>query len=160
MKKLLTIAAVLMMACGVWAESYLYWMLEDTGIEFAYATITARDADGNVLAYLADAATGSTIYWDDATDPHTKLLVASYSELPLSPTEMRIFVEVYNAVGSGVGISSGVAIDSLTDFIYTDMSTTGIRAPYRFMAFIPEPSGGILFLLGFGALALRRKRSL
>ena len=158
MKKFFAIAAVLTMAYGIRAESYLYWMLEDSPVQFAYAKLLAEGADGKTIGYLT---MGNSSYEVVASaGPSFISLNPIYSMLPsgYDLTKLRFIVELYGTDQTVVA-SSYASYSALQEFIYSDMSTTGIT-PYHFTASIPEPSGGILMLFGFGLMALRRKRSL
>ena len=155
MKKFFAIAAVLMMACGIRAESYLYWMLEDSPVQFAYAKLLAEGADGKTIGYLTMGNTSL----DAVASVDLTSVNPIYSMLPSGSdlTQLSFIVELYGTDQTVVGMSASYS--ALQEFIYSDMSTTGIT-PYHFTAAIPEPSGGLLVLIGFGLMALRRKRSL
>lgn len=155
MKKVFAIAAVLTIACSVRADSYLYWMLEDSPVEFTYAKLLAEDENGTTICYLAMGNTSR----DAVASADSTSVNPIYSKLPLSYdlTQLRFLVELYSSEKQVVGVSSYASYLGLQKFIYDDMSTTGI-IPYHFTAMIPEPSGGLLVIFGAGLMVLRRKK--
>ena len=68
-------------------------------------------------------------------------------------------VELYNESDILVGWSNAVNFDEFSGHIFSGIQPTGAN-PYVFNAIIPEPTSGMLFLLGIAGLALRRKRGL
>jgi len=62
--------------------------------------------------------------------------------------------EAYDAKGNILGSSHGVSIEQLASGLSTDMAPAG---PYAFTV-IPEPTSGLLLLLGVAGLALKRKK--
>lgn len=169
MRKLLTFASALLLACGAWAgDNYLYWMLEENPsslVEFAYGKIAAVTGEGTVDQYLYigsdPTVPGSqfgteTDYW--ANDGWGTSLSEIYALLPTDPDKYSYMVELYNYDDVVVGVSNVAEFSKLKEFIYSDIGTGGLENPYGFTASVPEPSGGILCLLGFGLMTLRRRR--
>ena len=134
-------------------------MLEDSPVQFAYAKLLAEGADGETIGYLTMGNTSRDAV--ASVSPSFISLNPIYSMLPsgYDLTQLRFIVELYGTDQTVVGTSSYASYSALQEFIYSDMSTTGIT-PHHFTAAIPEPSGGLLVLIGFGLMALRRKRSL
>ena len=174
MKKLITLLAVVMLGLGVQAASsmsrggYLYWSLDpvDESIAFAYAMMAVEKADGS-KSYLTVSDpilgdTAETVIFDADTIPDTVQLGECYSKLLDDPEGSGYYLELYNMEGEIVGTTQTATYAQLYNggYIYSDMSTGGIQSPYRYAAVprpIPEPTGGILLMLGLGVLALRRK---
>lgn len=154
MKKVFAIA-VLTIACSVRADSYLYWMLEDSPVEFTYAKLLAEDENGTTIGYLTMGNTSR----DAVASADSTSVNPIYSKLPLGYdlSQLRFLVELYSSEKQVVGVSSYASYLGLQKFIYGDMATTGI-IPYRFTAMIPEPSGGLLVILGVGLMVLRRRK--
>lgn len=146
MKKLITIAAVMMAVMFAKADTYLYWTVNVGNFSNAkYAEIGGVTADGYVsvgdwiaVGGAGDTSLGSTIY----TDYLVKLFDSSYNEIA--------------ALSTAVNYSS-----TLSQYAYTNGPMAERPAnPYSFSGFtslIPEPTSGLMLLLGLGALALKRK---
>lgn len=166
MKKIITMAAVMAFALGAQAAaSYLYWMLEpvEESMAFAYARILGVSDDGET-AYLQVGGTGDpggTLALNkDFPETGIELVAPYYSLIPDGIGWKNFYVELYNWEGGIIGVSQqAVYSDLLSQFVYSDMSVSATRTPYQFAASIPEPSGGVLLLLGFGAMALRRRKA-
>ena len=153
-KSLLLIAA---MACitSANADSYLYWMVGNgSSFDAEYAKIAYTTGDGVSATYLYNGNPGAAadqkefynFYLDQYALIGSTTLDSSY----------KFFVELYNDNDQVVGVSRMLAFDAIKDAIGPDfMSITGQA---NFSASIPEPTSGLLTLLGFGLLALRRKQ--
>ena len=143
MKKLITIAAVVMAAMFAKADTYLYWTV-DVG-EFTdakYAEIGGYEGgtytsvgDWIAVGGAGDTSLGSTTY----SEYLVKLFDSSYNEI--------------------AQLSSAVAWSEILSSTYTAGPMAERPAsPYSFSGFVvPEPTSGLLLLLGMGALALKRK---
>ena len=61
---------------------------------------------------------------------------------------------------TSLGLSQVVAFSDLVDSVYANMDVgEGALSPQTFyLAAVPEPTSGMLFLLGLASLALRRRR--
>lgn len=146
MKKLITIAAVMMAVMLAKADTYLYWTVDltDSNISGAsYAEIGGYENDTYTsvgdwikVGGAGDTSLGSTIY----TDYLVKLFDSNYNEI---------------AVSTAVNYS-----EFLSSYAYTSGATAKRPAsPYSFSGFVvPEPSSALMLLLGLGALALKRSR--
>ena len=167
MKKVMFIFAVMALALGARAESYLYWMLDEPTPMPFYCAVVCGVTDEDVTQYLmvADPTSGSVSdVLLNANHPELGKSLDNayfYAVIPNDVTWKSFYIELYNENSSVVGVSQSAAYADLVEkFVYSDMGTAGVGSPYHFTAAIPEPSGGLLVLIGFGLMALRRKRSL
>ena len=163
--KLLTLAGAIILASTSWAE-VLYWQVGDTpGIDpedWSYATIfqtTGKTVGGGTaLANLTgDSPNPTKIDSDTALQsPVAAILSSGY-------TTANFYIELYSSQSSNqpVGWSQQVvSYAELQSFITTQgmsVKSPDGRAAYRFTA-VPEPTSGLMLLLGAAMLGLRRKR--
>ena len=170
MKKIMIMAAALVLAFGASAAAangYLYWTLNpvEDSLAFAYVKVLGVDANGESTVLNSSSGgveSSPVIFGGDAEYPVTvtSLETAYYTLIPEGIGWKNFYVELYNWEGAVVGVSQQAVYDDLLKpFVYSDMSTAGIVTPYQFTANIPEPSGGMLFLIGLGVLALRRRKA-
>ena len=170
MKRILTMLAMAVVALALQAEDdltgrYLYWMINapaKDSVDYSYAVIVAYDGDVRIGPQsIAEGGEPKGNILPKA-DLYTPGPYPYYTEIPAGEAESLSFiVELWNSEMVGIRKSQQVTLADLvsTGYIYSEMGTAGIKEPYVFNAyFIPEPSGGLLVLLGLGALALRRKR--
>lgn len=155
------------------ADSYLYWMIDTTsaGSDYAYARIRDVNTPGDA-SYL-------TIYDGSFEDPYTDgvggvsgaakeyvdLAAAVndgfYASLAGIDTSTASFVvELYNDSGKFLAQSfADGAYGNLSAYIYRGGISAPPAVPWTAGSFdVPEPSSGLLMLLGMAGLALRRKR--
>ena len=173
MKKQVILAAVLCMAATVAraaaTDAYLYWSLDVSGksdYAFSYATIREKGSSTYLSYYGTDSANakGFRLYGAADSDNYTAGPVfTGVGDVDFNGS--TLFVELWNADGTaGVSDATRVAWGELTysqiaNSIFDGMSTAG-ATPYVVSAtdLIPEPTSGLLVLLGLAALTLRRKR--
>ena len=179
MKKLLTAMALAGAAMVASAEdNFLYWMVDvgdSTDYAFNYATIKAQDESGNTSDYL-------WLYGQESANKIGQRLYASnYGEngsyAPGTTTGGGAFAGV-----GGYGIGSKFLIELWTDGETADspnrvgwtgwidyatianniFSAGNLAGSSPFTVgqtmLAPEPTGGLLTLLGLAVLALRRKQ--
>lgn len=175
MKKFMILAAL---ACATMARAdYLYWSVdlnENSPYSFNYATI--KGVDGNTTSTLGFYGSSSS------EQVGTKLYTANYgvnNDYTLgtetgsaftnvddykNKTGSSFLIELWtdgatqDAAATRVGYTS-LLYSSLAQYIYSDMATTG-ASPYVVTdaQIVPEPTSGLLALLGVAALALKRKQ--
>lgn len=174
MKKFFAVIAVSLAAYGAHAaasQQYAYWSLAEVAdsFQFSYAILMAYQGigeDGGAVGDPVELPYGgfeyTRVYGEE--DLSTSLEFV-YSRLPVDAVaDMVLQLNLYREGDSGdslVGVSDFVSVGELADqqFIYSDLGTGGIRAPYVFTVdSIPEPSGGLLFAFGLAVLALKRRR--
>ena len=147
----------------------LYWTVSDAkgdansgkldeAIPFYYATVKADDTRLNV--YDANGATDRwKIYADAVTLPGTSTGLAAYSGAFSADNVSSFLVELWSENGVRVGWQSYSA-SSVANSIWqgdTPTSQTGAQA-LVVSAVVPEPTSGMLLVLGGALLALRRRR--
>ena len=179
MKKLLMAMALAGAAMVASAEdSFLYWMVDVGSTEnykFNYATIKAANESGSTSGYLS-------LYGSDSAEPlGTKLYAANYGVDkkydPGSTTGYgafagvggygmgsRFLVELWTDGATASDPANRVAFgwltyDAVKDSIFAAGNMSG-ASPFTVGStmLVPEPTGGLLTLLGLAVLALRRKQ--
>lgn len=153
MKKFLMIAMVLCAAVVAKADLMLYWTVpEDAWNGAQYAAIMGKTDSGYVqlgskveIGGVADTSIGSS---------------NSYVDYMVS-----LFTYAGGAWNTLANSSSVYTYNQLVDTgsTYEDLGEMSqfAESPYNFSGFtaaIPEPTSGLMLLLGLGALALKRKR--
>lgn len=150
-------AAMLLSASVVAADtSYLYWMTDNLsgfkGEDWSYAKVAYGNGTGtDAYIYLNNGEQFSKT--DDTLGGEFMMMQVALGSVVLADS-YKFALELFNSTDDAVGISL---------WITPDASAFGdeIKAPGQatFTGFqIPEPTSGLLMLLGFGALALRRKQ--
>ncbi len=144
---------------------YLLWMVQQDSsasdaVEFQYAKVKVL---GNVDdgTYLTMSGDTTDVLWSGyPTSEMGYTTDQIYANLgAYSGDTFSFVVELYNNVDELVGTGSVQTYASLHDYIYGNMSQTGID-PYIARAFqsVPEPTSGMLVLVGTALLALRRRK--
>ncbi len=175
MKKLMILAAL---TCATMARAdFLYWSVDlsdDSIYSFNYATVKATDGNGTTGDYLKLYGGGQT------ESSSTKVYSSNYGvngDYSLGTTTgggtfagldanggiSSFLVELWtdgatsDAAATRVGYTS-LAYSDLVSYIYSDMAMRG-DTPYVVTdsQLVPEPTSGLLALLGVAALALKRK---
>ena len=129
---------------------YVSSNLDAGGSDLGEAVGRATFNDDGYVAGVIDVA--KILSWSDGTTA-----VGSLSGL-------SFYIELFNAAGKSVAKSDAVAYSALADVISSGFNAdfTGINggafggsASYS----VPEPTSGLLMLIGMGALALRRRKA-
>lgn len=166
--RLVAVAAVAMIAHTASAK-YLYCMIENArniynneAIAFDFATVSIdgglsylnfsipnnQSASGQLIysdASRVSTATGAYAYFDDDTPEYTTFLFELFTSS--DSTASRVAWQQYS-------LSSLMAANAI-------VSTTDTTEPtlFKVSQVIPEPTSGILLLLGMAGLALRRRKA-
>ena len=163
LKTVSSVALTLMVATA--SADLLYWQvggavgnaasgIENQAINFAYATISA---DGSRLNMYDDEGvrTESQILAALESDPTSTGAIYSGT---FDDSVTSFLVELWDNGGTRVGWQSYSA-SALADNIWKDgePSASG-GTPLTVTGVVPEPTSGLLLLLGMAGLALRRKR--
>lgn len=160
MKKLMVIVAAFAFASLAQA-SELWWTVNTSGF----------DADTAVLYYSTNGQNfdGTRVdSWSISDIADYGNAYSSIDDVPSSATSFYIelykssewVASSYTSLMDGKGIGA-VAIDDLKGSIWTD----GMSKPtaYNYSSFsaniVPEPTSGLMILLGLAALGLKRKRA-
>ena len=166
MKKMITVlAAAFLINNAFAADSYLYWLVDQarygsTPVEFNYATIKAVDSENSTLLnlYSGGSDLGSTEleaaggYSSSSYGAPSTGVYAGFSGTPLSfLVELWADADSANPVGS-----QSYSYAMVSDYISGSM--TGNGSPLRVTEVVPEPTSGLMVLLGMAMLALRRRR--
>lgn len=144
MKNLLTIAMITLAAFAAKADLYLYWTVDVSDTQWAdtavYAGLYSGDATLDAAPIGEEAQTNVGIY----TSYWVKLYDNAMSEIAVS-AEAVTYAQL-----------SSMGLSPIWDSSSTDGGPSGNY--YTFSSFvIPEPTSGLMLLLGLGALALKRK---
>ena len=166
MKTTAAIAAILTTLAASADVQALYWQvtseMNPTPIAFLAAAMVAEDGDGKKV-YLADAG-GSA--WQAANSDYTTEAIASILGQDYS-SGWTFFIELQNQDGSGNWYEAGKIDNGGSNYSWADISSHVFSSSSMSMsmatpltsgtAHIPEPTSGLLLLLGGSLLALRRR---
>lgn len=173
MKRTLLLAA-LIGAIGAFADSYLYWMIdtEDANNNFStygYARIKDTTSD-TYLSPIYDV--GGDFVYNQAVNNESGVgkdalldsaeygdgFFASLSGVNLSTASF--IIELYTENGTWLAQSSALSGSAAAGYIYSGGISVPPSAMWVAGSFaVPEPTSGLLMLLGMAGLALRRKKS-
>lgn len=163
MKKFI-VSALMALSCGVLfadTDMYLYWMIDE-------GEMSAVDLSG----YTAKVSTGSG-YLDlgyAVGQTSSKALSApevigwdTLAHITSDPSSMSFLVELWNGSGDDSKLiyrSEEKSYDDLLPYISSMLGKATPADTYAFKNFyaVPEPTSGLLLLLGIAGLALKRKR--
>ena len=181
MKKLIAICAVAL-SMGAFADSYLYWMLDESS-ELSWTgsdkTTTISAPTYNQVAFAVVDSSGNkvsdsylSLYNLNGTAQTSPASVTAASGAALfanlgnyASSSYSYYIELLND-SSVVGRSSeSLSYSAASKYIQSAIGGTSQMsaqawAPTSFTATaaIPEPTSGLLMLVGLAGLALRRKR--
>jgi len=148
--------AVALMACSLFADTYLYWMVDaPAGFDFLYATVKQDNKTLSNQGYsggeLGTMVANSNLEEGGETGLTTPNVYA-YG-IKDGYVGSTFLFELFNESNERVGYSA-VTGSALGNSIGGTMSQTSL---YKVTNVIPEPTSTLLMLLGFAGLALRRR---
>ena len=143
-------------------DSYLYWMVGDT---VTYDTTYVSGGGSVDYVYAKVSTDGGATYLNlyDTTDSlDTDMLdkgVTGAAGFSSSPAFSSFLIELYNDDDQKVGWTTLPYSTAMANYVYNNPTAAGSPSVYTVSQVIPEPTSGLLLLLGLSGLALRRRRA-
>lgn len=163
--KFIVAAAAVAMSTAVMAaaDSLLYWMVdqpqyEDSPIDFDYVKVKAFDGGAGSYLYVFDQK-GSTGYLDAYRQDAASTTGGIYSGLFDGETVDYFLVELYDASDVRVAWQSVSYSKAFNNGSIATVMAPGGANVYAISQVVPEPTSGVLLLVGLAGLALRRKKA-
>lgn len=159
-KILLSVLLGLAAATSLRAD-FLYWMIDSNQnqYEFDYARIRVNDTDRYLnIVDSSDPSLTMDAELSDATRRGTDKSVADLSGFSEGSS---FLLELYQ-FGTGdadqmVGRSAAVSYEALASYIYASAADQHAGSPFSGWQTVPEPTGGLLVIMGAALLGLKRK---
>ena len=167
MKKTMLMIIVALTGAALHADyQYLYWMVDETHdtdqYQFTYATVKAGDSSylylydqsgntGDYKFYASDVVTGANAGLSTSAG-YAGLGDGNYSD-------STFLFELWNQYDEKVGWKS-VSYSALSGNIFANTQSGSGSTPYVVSNLVPEPTSGMLLLIGIAGLALRRRKQL
>ena len=159
-------AAVAVGASFADVDSYLYYML-DSGLtysELAGPSLAGKAVSVDEDSYAKVSTDGGQTYLTlySAQGGSTGQDMLTYGNtgrvgFSSTPSFTSFLFEVYDGYDKKLGWTT-LAYDKESEFIYDTPSKAGATSVFHITQLIPEPTSGLLLLLGAAGLALRRRR--
>lgn len=164
MKKLLTIAALTLAFAGFAEDQYLYWMVADnatlpdsTPLTGKYSAKISADGGQNWLNLYSNIGTPLTTGDGKALEFTAGDSGYAFAGL-IDSASTSFLVELYQ---DSVAVGRAQISPAAEYFTQGGMSNP-LAAPFAVTSFaaVPEPTSGLLLLLGVAGLVLRRRKML
>ena len=170
MKKLILAAALAVGALaanagavnwGSTSNKYFHWFVESSDNVFEYAKLACFVEAGEHV-YLTVGDTGATAVSAAAGNLTTESVFSNLgTHDDVYWGDYSFIVEAYDATGTLVGQSETLALGDIVGAVYEyegmQFIGGGVTPMGITVGAIPEPTSGLLLLLGVGGLALRRR---
>lgn len=160
---LLTAAIGIGSAAFADGTSYLYWMIsdmpKDTPAAWSYAKVKVVGASAAEIsdadAYLVASGSGAEMFGKetDGAYDYISSTLATIGSQYLNDS-YKFIAELYSEGGNIMAYSAAIMGGSIS----AGSSPIGLTDNAFGSVHVPEPTSGLLMLLGFGALVLRRRR--
>ena len=168
-RRMLTICLVVVGAyvANAGGEEVLWWQVPDdaTVATFHQGDVKASDLGADEARIITSDGNYLVIPPPDEQSLEIPMGQAWFAILPDNPESLTFMVELGNWESgnwTGIAQSRSYTYEQLQDYIIRDWSGPGYKTtmdPWKADGYmVPEPSSGILLLIGGGLLALRRKR--
>ena len=183
MKKLMMMAMVLAGGVALAEDSYLYWAVNpyaaepdnpNAGIEFDYAYLRVVDQGGEVLATLDNYYYAGDKLVSYGQQAWSNAEVGNLPDSAMTGGDGAWFANLGSYAGQTYGYMVEAYLDgevfvgrspiaSYLDLVNAKHISTGWTAMsgdyLPWTTAVPEPTSGLLFLLGLAGLALKRKKA-
>ena len=155
MKKIIFLFALIL--AGAVNADYLYWMVDSESSQgFNWSQAKLIQEENHEIGTLTKA---QATQLEGIGYAYAKLY-GSYGSDYTDATSF--FIELYNANNDKIAVANIGTYSSLSSYIFGDNSTSVFSAtgftPAASAFNVPEPTSGLLFLVGGMLLGLRRKR--
>lgn len=150
MKKLfMMLFAAVAVSTAMATDSFLYWMLSgapESAQEYSYAVLTGTD--GSVIEVRAPS--------DD-----TGVILAAFTETPSIKEGGSYYLELFSEGDESLWKGYSFSYAELAQM--GALSSAGAQGPFTGSAVdmggVPEPTSGLMLLIGMAMLGLKRKRA-
>lgn len=148
------------------ADSYLYFLVDDAkykideAVNFDYATVKMEGGESYLSLYSVDGtALGTEVASDGANSTAmADLGYGYYAGFTGDASAATFLVELWANGNDGTPLAyQAFAGAGLSQHIFS-ATTAGGSSPLTVTTVVPEPTSGLLLLLGASLLALRRKQ--
>lgn len=165
MKKVLLICVAALAAVAIRAD-YLVWQVKDTGVQFNYAQLYYTTGANEAAQNGTRVTTGNGYVYSETAITSVGKTVADLGGTTTGLDITGFYVELYSYAGSQYvkqAVSDWMSLSAASSAIQSvadggkTISTDSAVATFEANGSIPEPTSGLLLLLGLSALALRRK---
>ena len=160
MKTTLAIFGVLFALCA--KADYIYWMIDTaSAADYDYTAAVLRNSSDSSFSVSINTGSGELVGYDGSLNDRIASYQADaggfYSSVPGSGySGQSFFVELLNG-DQWLAQSQLVTLTSAN--IYSGTVSTPASAPAHFGSYaVPEPTSGLLFLIGGMLLGLKRRR--
>ena len=130
----------------------------------AYDGLAKTDGAINSVSDMIAASSGSASLNYDKNSKGNYYYTTGTKQATVDSTDTNYYILLSDGDKYTVAVSNASATPyadatGMGTGLTPNLTTSGLSAPASYTAFAPEPTSGILMLVGFGALALRRRRA-